>query len=371
MSTLSAKAVMRCRVKVRMLLAALALLGAACDPFRTGFEDVEDAQYYRSARVPAKPPLEGPLRVMNYNVKFGGGRIDFFFDCYGDRVLMSRSEVLSNLEGLARKINEYDPDLLIVQELDVNSKRAAFVDQMQWLLDHTTLDYGVYASQWKADFVPSDGLGAVDSGNGILSKYPLAGAERIALSLRSDQSGIERYFYLKRNVLRARLVLPERDPVYVVATHAEAYAEDGTKRQHIERFRAELDRLDDEGHTVIGAGDLNTLPPGSEQQFDFPDSKCTEEYVADDYRAESDWLAELYARYEPEIPLADYQADNPRYFTHTTDKSGFWNRKLDYIFTNASVVEGSGLVHQGEASGGMDTMPLSDHAPVSVEIELP
>jgi endonuclease/exonuclease/phosphatase family metal-dependent hydrolase len=153
---------------------------------------------------------------------------------------MSEREVTVNLAGLAQKINEYDPDLLIVQEVDVNSKRAAFIDQMQWLLDHTALDHGVYASQWKADFVPSDGLGAVDSGNGILAKYPLEEAERIALSLRSDQSGLERYFYLKRNVLRARLALPERAPVYVVATHTEAYAEDGTKRQHIERFRAEL-----------------------------------------------------------------------------------------------------------------------------------
>ncbi len=353
------------------LAACVVFGGSGCDPFHTGFEDVEDAVYYRSARAPEQAPLEGPLRVMNYNVKFGGGRIDFFFDCYGDRALMSRSEVLSNLAALARKIDAYDPHLLIVQELDVNSKRAAFVDQMQWLLDHTALDYGVYASQWKADFVPSDGLGAVDSGNAILSKYPLADAERIALSLRSDQSGLERYFYLKRNVLRARLVLPERGAVYVVATHAEAYAEDGTKREHIERFRAELDRLDDAGHVVIGAGDLNTLPPGSDKQFDFPDSACTEEYVADDYRAESDWLDALYTRYEPEIPLADYHADNARYFSHTTDKSGFWNRKLDYIFTNAHVVEGSGLVHQDEASGGMDTMSLSDHAPVSVELELP
>ena len=355
----------------QFLLAHVALFATGCDPFHTGFDELEEARYYRSSRAPAQRSLDAPLRVMNYNLKFGGGRIDFFFDCYGDRVLMSRSEVLANLAELARKINDYDPDLLIVQEVDVNAKRAAFVDQMQWLLDHTALDYGVYGSQWKADFVPSDGLGAVDSGNGILSKFPIADAERIALSLRSDQSGIERYFYLKRNVLRARLVLPERAPAYVVATHAEAYAKDGTKRQHIERFRAELDDLDAEGHTVIGAGDLNTLPPGSEQRFDFPDSACTEEYVADDYRAESDWLDALYARYQAEIPLADYQADNARYFTHTTDKNGFWNRKLDYIFTNANVVEGSGLVHQNEASGGMDTMPLSDHAPVSVEIELP
>ena len=123
---------------------------------------------------------------------------------------------------------------------------------------------------------------------------------------------------------------------------------------------------------MLGAGDLNTLPPGSEKQHDFPDSVCTnEDFIADDYRDEATWLEPLYESYSSEISLADYQADNASYFSHTTDKSGFWNRKLDYFFTNASVVPGSGLVHQDEAHGGMETMPLSDHAPVTMEIEVP
>jgi len=351
-------------------LGGLALAG--CDPFHTGFDEVESAVVYRAGRTAGAPALSGPLRVMNYNVKFGGGRIDFFFDCFGERVLMSRAEVLANLEGLAAKINQVDPDVLVLQEVDVNSKRAAYVDQMQWLLDHTALDYGVYASQWKADYVPSDGIGAVDSGNGILSKYPLADAERIALALRTDQSGIERYFYLKRNVLRARLDVPDHAPLVLVAIHAEAYAKDGTKLEHIQRFQSELDAVADAGGTVIGAGDLNTLPPGTDKQFDFPDSVCTnEDFVADDYRAESGWLQGLYDRYDADIPLDAYQADNASFFSHTTDQNGFWNRKLDYVFTNAEVVPGSGLVHQDTAHGGMETMPLSDHAPISVEIELP
>lgn len=349
-----------------------ALSWAACDPFHTGFDAVERAQVYRARGERPAPVQPERLRVMNYNVKFGGGRIDFFFDCHGDRVLMSRSEVIGNLEALALKINQVDPDVLVVQEVDVNSKRAAFVDQMQWLLDHTQLAHGVYASHWRADFVPSDGLGAVDSGNGILSKLPLANAERIALDLRSDQSAIERYFYLRRNILRAELQLPAGGVVHLVATHAEAYGQDGTKKSHIDRFAAELDAIDDAGEIVIGAGDLNTLPPGSVQQNGFADSVCEDEdFVADDYRQEATWLDALYARYTPEIPLVDYQADNASYFSHTTDKHGFWNRKLDYIFTNAAVVPGSGLVHQDEAHGGMATMPLSDHAPVTMEIELP
>jgi endonuclease/exonuclease/phosphatase family metal-dependent hydrolase len=82
-------------------------------------------------------------------------------------------------------------------------------------------------------------------------------------------------------------------------------------------------------------------------------------------------LVPLYRDYNAEIPLSDYRADNARYFSHTVDGRGFWNRKLDYIFTNAQVVTGSGLVHQSQARGGMDTMPLSDHAPVTVELVLP
>ena len=345
---------------------------SACDPFHTGFDDSESAvTYLAHGDKPAPDPTQ-PLRVMNYNVKFGGGRIDFFFDCFGDRVLMQKQEVLDNLSALVEVINAYDPDLLVVQEVDVNSKRDAYVDQMQWLLDHTKLAYGVYASQWKADYVPSDGLGAIDDGNGILSKYPLTGAERIQLALRTEQSSIERYFYLKRNVVTAKLEIPGKNPTYVVATHSDAYSKDGTKRQHINRFKAELDRLAADGNTVLGIGDLNTLPPGTVKQFGFPDSVCkNEEFIADDYRAEADWLDELYADYTPEVPLDVYQADNASYFSHSVDKNSFWNRKLDYIFTNASVVPGSGLVHQDKAHGGIDTMPLSDHAPVTVELELP
>jgi endonuclease/exonuclease/phosphatase family metal-dependent hydrolase len=344
----------------------------ACDPFHATFDAIEPARAYRARELRPAPGAPERLRVMNYNVKFGGGRIDFFFDCHGDRVLMKRSEVTRNLEALALKINQVDPDVLVLQEVDINSKRAAFVDQMQWLLDHTALQYGVYASQWKADFVPSDGLGAIDSGNGILSKYPLSAAERIALPLRSDQSAIVRYFYLRRNLLRARLELPGGRSAQIVATHTDAYGQDGTKLRHIERFEAELDALATEGELVIGVGDLNTLPPGSEQQYGFPDSVCEEQdFIADDYRAEASWLDSLYAKYSPAIPLAEYQANNAAYFSHTTDQDGFWNRKLDYIFSNGQIVPGSGLVHQDEAHGGMATMPLSDHAPVSVELELP
>ncbi|AWV88042.1 endonuclease/exonuclease/phosphatase family protein [Bradymonas sediminis] len=354
------------------ILGLAAAVGAIFDPFDTQFEDVEDAQLYTADSYAIPRTDVGELRVMNWNAKFGGGRIDFFFDCHGDRVDMTRDEVIENLEGLAKKIKQYDPDILILQEIDIKSKRAADVDQIQWLLDHTDLNFGAYASQWRATFVPSDGIGHVDSGNGILSKWQINHAERLALPLIGEQDPVTQYFYLKRNILRARVEVPGDTPLWVANVHTAAFAQDGTKSRQIAIFKDELARLDEQGKTFIAAGDLNTVPPGSTHLHDFPDSVCeTARFQADDYRPDIGVLDDFYAQYDAAIPLDKYKADNTPYFTHTTDKNGTWNRKLDYLFTNAKFKEGSGMVHQDEKSGGMETMPLSDHAPVTAEMAWP
>lgn len=321
---------------------------------------------YTSTKHKATGGYDGTLEVMSYNIKFGGGRIDFFFDCHGTRVLMTEPEVIENLERLADIINEVDPDILLLGEVDVNSKRSAFVDQVQWLLDHTKMNFGAYASQWRADFVPSDGLGAMDSGNAILSRWPLTEATRFALPLREDQADIVRYFYLRRNILEAKVAPDGRSPLQLITIHAEAYSRDGTKKKHIEIFESHVDAAARRG-TVIAGGDLNALPPGSDKLRDFPDSACTEEYLADDFSDETGWLESLYDHYNSAIPLSDYQADNARYFSHSTSKDEFWNRTLDYVFSNRPM--SNGAVLQDEV-GDIPTMDASDHAPLVVDVEV-
>jgi endonuclease/exonuclease/phosphatase family metal-dependent hydrolase len=354
------KSLTRCSSYVGMALA----VASGCDPFRAEFADVEPAELYATTRIQSAGRHRGPLKVMNYNVKFGGARIDFFFDCHGKRVHMTRGEVLENLERLASIINEVNPDILFVQEVDVDSKRSAYVDQVQYLLDRTQLNYAAYASQWRADFVPSDGVGPVDSGNAILSRWPLTDATRYALDLRQDQSALVRYFYLRRNILEAT-VAPGSEPIRLIAVHAEAYAQDGTKQKHIAAFEAHVDAAARRG-PVIAAGDLNTLPPGTKKRHDFPDSACTEEYLADDFRDETTLLDPLYDKYESAIPLGNYRDDNAPYFTHSTSKEHRWNRTLDYVFSNRSLQ--GGAVLQGNV-GKIDTMDASDHAPVVVRVE--
>lgn len=343
----------------------------ALDPFHTQFGEVEEAQYYHARRLRRAVPTGGVLKVMTWNIKFGGARIDFWFDGHGERVLLNDWEVVANLEGLAAKINQADPDVLLLQEVDVNSKRAAFVDQMQWLLDRTGLNYGAYASQWRADFVPTKGLGRVDSGIATLSKFPVRDAQRLALPEIEARDRLTRYFYLKRAMLTASVELPNQGVVRVVNIHTEPFANDGTKRRQLEQFHGELDRLDRAGTTFVAGGDLNSLAPGTAQQHGFVDVVMEDEdFQGGDYRQQDDWLTSLYEHYTPAVDLDDYHRDNRPHCTHSTSKEVFWNRKLDYLFTNGEFVAGSALTHQDHSRGGMKTMLLSDHAPVSVSLRL-
>jgi len=129
------------------------------------------------------------------------------------------------------------------------------------------------------------------------------------------------------------------------------------------------------GDLLILGGDFNTLPPNTHKANRFPDTlsddTLEEKYDADDYSKELHLLKPMYSLYCAAIPLEEYAKDNDLYFTHTTDKAGFWNRKLDYIFSNGRPgALRNGITHMDTKRGGMETMPLSDHAPITVELML-
>ncbi len=357
--------------KIALLFIVFAAILTSCDPFNTVIEkdSEQDAALFYESDVIKKPGnVPDTLMVATWNIKFGGGRIDFFFDCYGDRVLMKKDEVIANMKQVAQEVRHLNPDFLFVQEVDIQSKRSAYVDELQYILDHTDLNYAYYGSQWKADYVPSDGIGRMNSGSAILSKYPLKDAKRIPLSLIEEQSGIVQYFYLRRNMLKATAVIGNEELV-VMTTHTSAYSSDGTRLKQLKEIKTELDAIAAKGQKFIIGGDFNTLPPNTIVYEKFDDGACDDDpdFATHSAKDELDYMKIFIDDFEPAISQSDYDADNTKYFSFTSDKNGFWNRKLDYIFTNGDFVDHSGLVHQDISSGGAETMPLSAHAPVTVK----
>ena len=343
----------------------------SCDPLVTDFSSNEPPKEYTAKNL-VSAPNKDTLTVVTWNIRFGIGRANWFGDSCGDLVLFDNETIIDGLELLAQKITEMDADILLLQEVDTDSKRSAYIDQVQWLLDHTSMNYGVYASMWEVQFVPSDGLGRVNTGNAILSKWPLSEAERIQLSLRGDQDALTKAFYVRRNVLKAVVNYPG-NPFWAVDIHASAFSNDDTKQKQFLEFKDVLDEINSKGELFVAGGDLNELPPGATKNNYCEEDRCPDELPEDDegcdFSNETTWINSLYDTYVPSVSLVDYQQNEQLYFTHASthdinDERYQWNRKLDYLFTNTAWVPRSEITHQ-------EAQLESDHVAVSAKWVVP
>ena len=357
-----------------LLLPVLLLISYSCELPATGFEDEEDAIFYTKSEITNPSLPDSTVRIMTWNIRFGIGRGPWFGDACGYRVIYSQDEIIKNLTAIVGRINSVQPDILLLQEVDINSKRSSYVDELRWIIDHTYFNYAVYGSQWKAQFIPSDGLGRMDEANAILSRWPVSEAKRLQLALRGDQSGIVRYYYERCCMVKAKINIPEFENFYAVNIHASAFATDDTKHQHIISFKKVLDKITSDNGWFVAGGDLNTLPPGSDSLDYCIEDMCPGESFhqpGDDpqhkegsnYAPESQWLVGLYSDYQSAVRLEEYLENQQAYFTHTTRPEHTWDRTLDYLFTNNRWRKGSAVVHH-------EFFYDSDHAPVSADFVL-
>ena len=327
------------------------------DLLNSNFNKIENAKAYKSKKIKKVTLNKNILKIMTWNIKFAAGRIDMFFDCHGDREIIKKNEVINNLKLISNKINNINPDILFLQEVDIESNRTGFVNEAQYILDNTDLNYAYYAPQWKSLYIPKHNIAKINTGNLILSKYPLKNAKRYSLPPIGTQNIIVQYFYLKRNFIVTDLEI-NNHKIILINTHLSAYAKDETKTRQVNQIEDFVNNLKQNKVKFILAGDFNLLPPKSKKIKDFPDSICEGDFEADNFTKQLEWLSPLYNSFNSAVPLADYQDNNDNFFTHTTDKKGFWNRKLDYIFSNNKLKNVKVL---------QDTMKLSDHAPMIVD----
>ena len=361
-----------------IVLSILLLCVSGCEPFAKSYPDISDPLIYEAQDITNSEYSGGAIKVVTWNIRFGAGRLDWIIDSCGESALADFDSVEIIMQKIADTLIFMDADVVLLQEVDIESKRSGFMDQVQFLLDNTNLNYGAYAPMMEVEFVFSDGLGRINTGNAILSKFQLTEAERIKLRLRTDQSDLIRYGYARRNILKAKipgLTRNDKD-VYAVNIHATAFATDDTKQKHIDKYLEELRKINSNGDLFVSGGDLNSVPPGSvidfcandmcpDDEIDYTNDNHDEHKEGsffNNFSGEPTILEPLYNSYQPAI---DSESRNlPEHFTHAPSTSltdsGLrkYDRKLDYLFTNMTWDQGSGKTHQSSWS-------LSDHMPVS------
>jgi endonuclease/exonuclease/phosphatase family metal-dependent hydrolase len=316
-------------------------------------------------------PLLAPgqtLKVLSWNVQYlaGKGHV-FFYDVMGgegpdDRP--TRESIEATLKEVARVIRDEDPDVVLLQELDVGASRTDYEDQVARLLAELPADYRCHASAyyWKASFVPHPRImGAVGMKLAVLSKYRLGRAVRYQLPEQPNDV-VTRLFSFKRAILEAGLPIEGGGELVVLDTHLDAFAQGSdTMQRQVDMVTRLLDRLSGEGRPWLIGGDFNLLPPVAGAY------ELLLEHERPAYLPETE-LRALFERYRA-VPGADEVggADAARWFTHFPNdpRVGKPDRTIDYVFLSRNLALGQRHVRQH------DTATVSDHFPIVVEMTLP
>ena len=116
---------------MKKLLGFIVILILSCEPFVTEFPDTSDAIMYEAVSQTGVTNDDTQIKVVTWNIRFGIGRFPFFGDSCGDSVILDNSSIEKIMANIADSLNSMDADIVLLQEVDVNSKRTGYLDQVQ------------------------------------------------------------------------------------------------------------------------------------------------------------------------------------------------------------------------------------------------
>jgi len=201
-----------------------------------------------------------PLTIVTWNCGYGalGDNADFFMDGGSSVITADKARVDENLSGIRDALKGMDADLVILQELDVNSGRSHGIDERPVLKEAVPGAFDAFAYNFNSLYVPYPvpPIGHVESGLYTLSRAEARSAERI--SLPCPFSWPVRIVNLKRCLLVSRFPVRGTDrELVLINLHLEAYDSGEGKiaqtRQLVSLMKEEYAK----GNYVIAGGDFN------------------------------------------------------------------------------------------------------------------
>lgn len=320
-----------------------------------------------------KPPLEEKLKVENiqkalpqdsvfsfliWNIGYGGlgKNADFFFDG-GKTVITKENEVRNYLKGIKSTLaNHSDKDFIMLQEIDVNSNRSWYFDELIQIAKVFPKYSYSYARNYLVDFVPMPlfsltPMGKVDAGLGTYSKYTTSEATRYQLP--GSFPWPKSVYFLDRCILVNRTQLNNGKDLVVINAHNSAYDDTGELKAAEMKFIKEyLLKEYTVGNYVVIGGDWNQSPPN--------------------------WKADTYKKSGDDYTPANIDANTmPEGWQWAFDASSPTNRNLKSAYnasTTSCAVIDFFLVSPNVMVQKVETHDLqfaySDHQPVSLKIKL-
>lgn len=202
------------------------------------------------------------LEVLSWNIGYAGlgEGSDFFMDGGTEVQAADEETVEKYLAGVEAYINSDRPDLIMLQEVDIDSSRTYRINQAERL---GSGNY-VHALNYACNFVPIPipPMGRIYSGLLTMTDYQIDQAERI--SLPCPFSWPVSTANIKRCLLVSYLPIEGSDSQLVLVNlHLEAYDDGEGKIAQTKQLKEFIQSEYEKGNYVIAGGDFNQSFPGS------------------------------------------------------------------------------------------------------------
>lgn len=296
------------------------------------------------------------LKIVSWNIGYGQG---LGSEGGKDYKKKSQEEFVQDLTQMALYLQKLNPDIILLQEVDLNSSRSFKINQLELFKKFLPQHFSAYGLNWDANYVPfpywppSKHFGQVRAAGVIFSRFPIVSQDFALLPKPENNPWWYNLFYLFRYYQDVRIEIGSR--VYsVINNHLEAFDQEGRVQQaKILKSRCELD-LKEKNLLLVG-GDLNSIPQYASVKEGFPD------YPKDRYTMDKTLsIMESIKGIRNSLPETIYKAYESTHFTFPSDVP---DRRLDHLFVNDKTEVLSLSVLR-------DIGTLSDHLPVLMELRL-
>lgn len=309
-------------------------------------------------------PAESPelekgkeYKILSWNVQYMAGKNYVFFydewDGSGPDKRPSADDIRITFKRVAEIIKSENPDIILLQEMDYNSKRTDFQDQMQELLKLLPAEYSSYSDSfyWKAAFVPHPMiLGSVGMKLAVISRFKIMDAVRYQLPMMPNNY-IVKNLQFKRAVLETVLPVKGGGSVSFMSTHLDAFAQGtDTMQQQVQYISNLLKAKSSKNENWLIAGDFNLLPPGDSFNY-LPEKEKP-------YFQKDSEMKVLYDKFNVLPSPGDVKKNREKFFTHFANYNKAPDRIIDYTIHSDKIKVKNFHVRSS------DTKDISDHFPV-------
>ncbi len=232
-------------------------------------QDLEPVSFYKTTVGAEALSLDESIDVLSWNIGYAGlgAGSDFFMDGGKSARAADKMQVSSYLANIFNTLykGEKEADLILLQEVDVNSARTFSINEAEQL----GRGNAVFAYNYACAFVPlpvTAPMGRVNSGLVTTTRWDVESAERV--SLPCPFSWPLRVANLKRCLLVSYLPLEGTDKQLVLVNlHLEAYDDGEGKIAQTKVLNDFLQAEYAKGNYVIAGGDFNQVFPGALEAY--------------------------------------------------------------------------------------------------------